>query len=230
MKLFNKIATSNVNGDVAEMCSRCELHNNAMHMNTLNGVLDSAYSFLGVGLVFIDGNRNVTHANLQAKERLQLPESFVLTASDLIKNFFARKGQIELNEALDKLYFGNAQGALFVDVIIQNEACVVMLEILDQVVPVVMMFIFEPRRDIEVSSSVVVRNYGLTKAEARLTLALVNGMTVTEYAEANGTSIHTVYSQVKCVLAKTGVRRQAELVRLVLECSPSFKFIKRHNM
>jgi len=44
----------------------------------------------------------------------------------------------------------------------------------------------------------------------------------------HGISINTAYSQIKEILAKTGARRQAELVKLVLEHSPGLE--RRKNI
>jgi DNA-binding CsgD family transcriptional regulator len=54
--------------------------------------------------------------------------------------------------------------------------------------------------------------YGLTQAEARLAVALCEGLSVEEAAARFGVSLATVRTQLKAVLAKTGTRRQAELV------------------
>jgi DNA-binding CsgD family transcriptional regulator len=59
-------------------------------------------------------------------------------------------------------------------------------------------------------------------------LAIANGMTASEYSEQHGISINTAYSQIKDILAKTGTKRQAELIKLVLEHSPSFE--RRKNI
>lgn len=58
--------------------------------------------------------------------------------------------------------------------------------------------------------------YGLTGAEARLTEALVNGMTAQEYADTRELSMHTVRTQIKTATAKVGATRQSDLVRIVL--------------
>jgi DNA-binding CsgD family transcriptional regulator len=57
--------------------------------------------------------------------------------------------------------------------------------------------------------------YGLTLAEARLSLDLAEGLTIEECAQRRDTSPHTARTQLKNVFAKTGTRRQAELVALV---------------
>lgn len=67
-----------------------------------------------------------------------------------------------------------------------------------------------------VSSAAIRDLFGLTQAEGRLVEGLVAGLTLDEYAQRRGVSAGTVRGQVKQVFAKTGVTRQAELVRLVL--------------
>ena len=58
--------------------------------------------------------------------------------------------------------------------------------------------------------------FGMTPAEARLTEALVHGQSLQQYAEARCVSMSTVRTQLKAATAKTGTRRQADLVRIVL--------------
>jgi DNA-binding CsgD family transcriptional regulator/PAS domain-containing protein len=56
----------------------------------------------------------------------------------------------------------------------------------------------------------------LTPAEARLTAALVSGKTIKRFAEEAGVTLNTARTHLKSVFSKTGVSRQADLVRLVL--------------
>lgn len=58
--------------------------------------------------------------------------------------------------------------------------------------------------------------YQLTLAEARLADALLQGLTLQEYAHQQGLSIHTARTQFKSVAAKVGISRQADFVRTVL--------------
>jgi DNA-binding CsgD family transcriptional regulator len=59
--------------------------------------------------------------------------------------------------------------------------------------------------------------FGLTPAEMRLALHLMNGGTVASYTKANGVSRNTVRNQLQAVYCKTGTHRQAELVALLLQ-------------
>lgn len=64
--------------------------------------------------------------------------------------------------------------------------------------------------------SLLTAMYGLTQAEARVCIAVAStGLSPQECADTFGVTIHTVRSQIKAVLSKTGVRRGAELSNLV---------------
>lgn len=54
--------------------------------------------------------------------------------------------------------------------------------------------------------------FGLTPTESSVTNWLVAGRTIDEYAQHRGVSLATVRSQLKAVLSKTGMSRQAQLV------------------
>jgi DNA-binding NarL/FixJ family response regulator len=56
---------------------------------------------------------------------------------------------------------------------------------------------------------------GLTKSEANIATLLSQARMVEEIAAIRKTSVATVKSQIKGLLAKLGLRRQADLVRLV---------------
>jgi DNA-binding CsgD family transcriptional regulator len=58
--------------------------------------------------------------------------------------------------------------------------------------------------------------YGLTPAEARVANLLLEGLEVREAAERLGITLETARFHLKRVLAKTGTRRQTELLRLML--------------
>ena len=58
----------------------------------------------------------------------------------------------------------------------------------------------------------------LTPAETRLAIALFKGQSVEAYAKDTGISINTARWYVKQIYLKTGVRRQAELIQMLLKC------------
>src|SRR5574337_427654 len=56
------------------------------------------------------------------------------------------------------------------------------------------------------------RLFGLTTAEAEMTVLLANGGSLEAIAEARGVSVDTVRTQLRRVFTKTGIHRQGELV------------------
>ncbi|WP_179400888.1 helix-turn-helix transcriptional regulator [Burkholderia guangdongensis] len=63
--------------------------------------------------------------------------------------------------------------------------------------------------------------FGLTPAEARLAHGLATGLSLDEHAAAGGITTTTARNQLRAVLAKTGQRRQQDLVRMLVSL-PSF--------
>lgn len=82
--------------------------------------------------------------------------------------------------------------------------------------PLVILFISDPQSDILPSTSVLQDLYGLSPAETAVVVALGNGFTVEQIAEAGAKSLNTVRVQLKSAMAKMGANRQAELIRLAL--------------
>jgi DNA-binding CsgD family transcriptional regulator len=62
--------------------------------------------------------------------------------------------------------------------------------------------------------------YGLTEAEATVAAQLVGGRSRREIAEQLGVSLHAVRFHLGHIFTKTGTRRQAELVRLLMRSGP----------
>jgi DNA-binding CsgD family transcriptional regulator len=61
--------------------------------------------------------------------------------------------------------------------------------------------------------------FDLTPAEATVAAALMNGRDVKQIAHDHRRSVHTVRSQMRSVLQKTGARRQVDLVQMLLQAS-----------
>ena len=82
--------------------------------------------------------------------------------------------------------------------------------------PVAVLFISDPDRNPELPVDLLQRCYGLTPAEARLALVLLEGHSLKAAADSCGVTHNTAKSQLKSVFLKTEVQRQGELIRLLL--------------
>jgi len=80
----------------------------------------------------------------------------------------------------------------------------------------VVIYVTDPERGPQADPDAVCRYLGLTPAEGDVVLALARGLSLAEVARQRNVSIETVRTHVKRSLAKADVRRQSDLVRLVL--------------
>ena len=83
--------------------------------------------------------------------------------------------------------------------------------------PCAAVFISDPDLQESTSGQVLGELFELTPAEANLATLLARGLSLAEVSTAQNISQHTARAQLKSIFSKTGVSRQAELVRLVLK-------------
>jgi DNA-binding CsgD family transcriptional regulator len=82
--------------------------------------------------------------------------------------------------------------------------------------PLAAVFVSVGVADTPLDAEAIRAAYGLTAAEARVVLAVVGGQRLADFAAAAGISFNTAQVQLHSVFAKTGLHRQADLVREVL--------------
>ncbi len=82
--------------------------------------------------------------------------------------------------------------------------------------PVALLFLNDPDKASPGMESQLRALYALTGAEAELTRLLCEGLSIEQAADVRGVSLHTARAQLKSTFAKTGTRRQGELVSMAL--------------
>lgn len=80
----------------------------------------------------------------------------------------------------------------------------------------VVVVVVDPWQPTRLSPEQVAKSFRLTPAESRVAVALAEGLTTGQIAEATGRAVQTVRWLVQRALEKTYCSRQADLVRLVL--------------
>lgn len=83
--------------------------------------------------------------------------------------------------------------------------------------PAALVLVADPEAEPHLPSDLLTAVYGLTPAEATVAGMLAGGRDLQEVADDLGVSRHTVKSHVRQIFSKTGTRRQAQLVRLLLQ-------------
>lgn len=89
-----------------------------------------------------------------------------------------------------------------------------------------LLFVIDPVWRAEVEA-LMARSYELTSAEARVLIGFLDGHSLHDLALQRGTSYATVRTQFQTVMAKTGARSQAELMRNTLAVSQFFTDVKK---
>jgi DNA-binding CsgD family transcriptional regulator len=87
--------------------------------------------------------------------------------------------------------------------------------------PTAILLITDPEEASETRRDWLRQDYGLTPAEALLAVEISKGDGLLAAAGRLGVSLTTVRTQLTHVFDKTGARRQAELVRLILQRQPA---------
>jgi len=82
--------------------------------------------------------------------------------------------------------------------------------------PAAAVFVRDPESRAQAPHEVVQQMFGLTPAEAGFAMQLANGFSLDEAAEALNITRNTGRAHLRAIFSKTGVTRQTELVRLVL--------------
>ncbi len=83
--------------------------------------------------------------------------------------------------------------------------------------PAAIVFIGDPSQGSRPAQDLLRIFYDLTPAECRVAILLADGCALTEIAEKLGVSRNTLKSQLASIYGKTETRRQAQLVRLLLQ-------------
>lgn len=77
--------------------------------------------------------------------------------------------------------------------------------------------VFSPISIATDNSKILRTELGLTHSEARLAMQLGAGATVADAADELNISVHTARNQLKSIYSKTGINRQSELIKLLIE-------------
>lgn len=190
--------------------------------NKERAVLANALHQLHTGVILCDRQRRIHWANRAAE--------MILRASTEIGTFRERLCCTDREDALalGRLLLANCTGKERSPIVIgrYSDHPVQLMALSAEMLPsasepeadatgLIAVILSRPRDIPSMSISDVADLFELTPAEARLTIALCQGVSVREYACSRGISLGTARVQLKNVLTKTQTHRQAELVRRV---------------
>lgn len=176
-----------------------------------------------VGLIRLDSSGAIVDASARAREILDRERAFRVSNGRLRTR---RSEDAEALESLLELVLGNdAAGSRGGPVSVGRRPDPRPLTVYAQRVDgghagvAAVVVVVDPWCPTQLSPEQVAKSLRLTPAESRVAVALAEGFTTGEIAEATGKALHTVRWLVQRALEKTFCSRQAELVRLVLSSS-----------
>jgi DNA-binding CsgD family transcriptional regulator len=97
-------------------------------------------------------------------------------------------------------------------------------QVVSETQPFVVVVVSHVDNQSNLQKTILNSQFGLTVAESKLAEALASGIDLKNYADINGTSIHTVRNQLKNIFSKTDTSRQVELAILMNRVSRSSGF------
>ena len=179
------------------------------------------------GVVFVDEHHNRLTANRHAQEILVAGDGLTARGNTLRAELADETVRLEqlLNSALDRTGKAHSRAGGTLSITRPSGAhplsvAVVPLHIeiatLGERGPIAAIFVMDPDLPLDSHEQHLRELYALTAGEARLASALLQGKSVDEAAAAMGITVNTARAYLKRIYNKTGVRRQPELVRLLL--------------
>lgn len=204
------------------------IHANLNRIESERNLFAGAMDKLSVGTILLDEHADVLSANAVARQLFEQKDGIHLTGTKLA--FHSRDDsatlQAIIQEALeaqqnDLLGMVKAcrlprpSGRPDLGVVVRPVPTSAWSE--GQSSPTIALFISDPEQEFSASQQALSELFNLTKAESALALLLTRGLTLAEASQQLFISQHTARAQLKSIFAKTGVTRQAELIRLMVK-------------
>lgn len=194
------------------------------------GSIDEAYleallEQFGFGVIIINEHKKVVRRNSAAQKLLTLGDLISFEGDQIVAG--RSEDTAELEQFIDQLLLGDDADA---------QANVLTLgrsipgrhlqlwgaplrksgtSVTTEESPWAVLLVADPDEEIPLPAHILKSMYGLTATEARLAEALVNGLSVEQFAKKSKTSYNTARSHLKSIFVKTRTNRQVDLVRLL---------------
>ncbi len=195
---------------------------------TLGSLYSKAISRLSIATVLIDENGQILEENVFAKEILESGDGLKIVGgrleasypSDnrelrrLIKEAFERKSAEAEGKVPEAMSVTRPSGEVSLGVVVESIPSTAWAEGKGQ--PAAVVYIRDAVGKSQASNEVAKKLFGLTPAETALSIQLSNGLSLEEAAEALNIRRNTARAHLRAIFSKTGVRRQTELVRIIL--------------
>lgn len=204
------------------------IHARLSRTETERDLYAGAVDRLSVATVILDERGQVLNTNAVARNILQQSDGLVLTAKSL--QVVDRRVNAQLQALIEAaitaqragtpgmaraLKVNRPSGGPDLGLVVRPVPATEWSE--GQASPCIVIFISDPEQEESGSQQLLAELFALTPAEANLAIKLARGLSLAQFCAEQNISPHTARAQLKSIFAKTGVARQAELVRQVLK-------------
>lgn len=204
-----------------------KLHVRFSELRGQSVALEAALDSVPTGVIFLGPNGKVVFMNRSASDLISENDGLWLDASAALRA--ERQAESELLARTIQQAARNSKGPPTGGTIVVSRRTRPPLQVL--ISPISQMtastfclaqpinaalFVVDPSRRQRPAVDLLRALFGLTPAECRVALLLGDGHAPKEIANLVGVTDNTVRSQIKSIFSKTGVRRQSELIRLLL--------------
>lgn len=205
------------------------VHNLLDRSESISELYSQAISRLSVATIVLDQTGSVLRLNSVASELLEQADGLKLVGGRLeatyptdnrelqrlVRNAFARDGDNEqVSTAAEAMSVSRPSGNISLGVVVEAIPSQDWAE--GKSKPVAVVYIRDAVGRSMASETVTKQLFNLTRAETALAMELANGLSLEEAAEVLNVRRNTARAHLRSIFSKTGVRRQTELVRIIL--------------
>lgn len=183
----------------------------------VSAVADAVLRRLTIGLAIIDGQSRIIWANGAAFNWIERRDAIGMTGGRLTSEDPSLRRQI-MTAADDAAGARRRPGAIVMP-LLESDRVPSIVSFLP-IGEAKALVIFPAQSQDALLVDILLNSLGLTRAERRLASQLCFGLDLEEAARASQVTKETARSYLKRIFAKTGVRRQSELIALVAAMTP----------
>jgi DNA-binding CsgD family transcriptional regulator len=199
------------------------IHFRLADVNARSAGFESAIDILRFGVILISATNKILHMNSTAKRYTRAESGLRIRRGNLVTSKRSEQERLtaliaESVRTVRREGFG-AGGTMPVSRISGRPLSVIVAPLRTigrPEEPCAVIFISDPDEQAELPRDLLRRCYGLSSAESHLALMVIAGHSLKEAATNLHVSLNTAKTQLKSIFAKTRVKRQGELINLLL--------------
>lgn len=230
---FSESERARLESVVPLMDKALKLYGAYTHNSFIEEFYEDLLGSMDIASLIVNAKLEVLSANSQAKQILKSKDGVFLQQDSLRCHQSSDQKKLEdacselLGEGSDKPPAAQASSIVINRISTETKWDVHIRRVssrnvvFDEGGPELLLLLQGPVRDFAPSQSRLIEMFGVTPAEAKLVVHLVDGLTLTAAAEALGVSRNTARAQLSSVFTKTGVNRQNQLVKLISDAFAS---------